>query len=218
MRTASADVDYHTRRPADLRTSCKSPRSFRSSGKAPPFLEVWPFCNPEGSGVLQFCTPKGLHRSAQGCCTRLPWETDDLRRPTPTGWWLSEGHNPFRVATQFAVGPKVAEYSNLGLWDATPFGVASTPTEVGLHALAMLQTFSLQTFNSYGVGASYPAYTTNIELLRSSGARSVVTQPSEITASRPGIKLNRPCWASTPELIAFHCDCKVTMRVFRCDP
>ena len=33
-----------------------------------------------------------------------------------------EGRNPFRVGTQSAVVPKVAEYGNLGLSDATPSG------------------------------------------------------------------------------------------------
>ena len=85
-------------------------------------------------------TAKGLRRSAaQGCSTKLPWGTV-RRRPTPNGVYGSvpkydahpilrcacaavpeahladgEGRNPFRVGTQFAVVPKVAEYSNLGL-------------------------------------------------------------------------------------------------------
>ena len=82
-------------------------------------------------------TPKGFYRSAQGCCTRLPWETDDdppnpngvmaqshitlipfsvvLVQQRPTLILVGQGQNPFRVRTRSAVVPKLAEYSNLGL-------------------------------------------------------------------------------------------------------
>ena len=85
------------------------------------------FFHPEGVASL---SPGLLYSATLG---------NGRRRPTPTGLWLSptynahpilrcasaavpeshladgEGRNPFRVGTQSAVVPKVAEYSNLGL-------------------------------------------------------------------------------------------------------
>ena len=93
-------------------------------------------------GVLKFghsvFTPKGLRRSAQGCCTRLPWETEHgaqpqrgygsdphmtlipfyvvLARQSPKLILLTETAATLSgLEQQFAVVPKVAEYSNLGL-------------------------------------------------------------------------------------------------------
>ena len=44
--------------------------------------------NPRRFGGLwsfAIFNPKGLRHSARGCRTRLPWEAEDVRRPTPNG-------------------------------------------------------------------------------------------------------------------------------------
>jgi len=92
-------------------------------------------------------SPKGIRPPAQGCCTRLPWERRRPVSPTPTGLWpslpaftdppdqivsnryrlLSSARRSRRARPQPRWGcedhrcysPKVAEYSNLGLWAAT---------------------------------------------------------------------------------------------------
>ena len=93
-------------------------------------------------------TPKGLHPSAQGCRTRLPWvawraedesvifnleEVAACTAPTSRRR-ASERHNPFGVGSHRAPGrPKVAEYGNLGLWDAIPLGLGpKCPTATNL--------------------------------------------------------------------------------------
>jgi hypothetical protein len=81
-------------------------------------------------------TPKGLHLSAQGCRTRLPWVTVAHRGrvsygATPTGSWppavtthlqhvlschLARETQPLWGWNPIAIRcPKVAEYGNLGL-------------------------------------------------------------------------------------------------------
>src|ERR1700692_3400722 len=87
--------------------------------------------------------PTGLHLTAQGCCTRLPWDRY-CARPNPGGVApgnsndeqpnvavLCSGHrshNPLGVAinNRLCVGaaiPRVAEYGNPGLRDSTPLGL-----------------------------------------------------------------------------------------------
>src|SRR5437867_4351211 len=89
-------------------------------------------------------TSKGLRPKAQGCCTRLPWDGGPRCVPTPTGlWplWLKDDEprkarhrvkfigrpQPFQgwrhrdlTRPRQAPSPRVAEYSNPGLRDATP--------------------------------------------------------------------------------------------------
>ena len=87
---------------------------------------------------LRLVTPKGLHLSAQGCRTRLPWVTVSRRVRVRCWWPTPEGLRPTaavtqrglvslfiipgaRGATPLGLGPvaiprpKVGEYDNLGL-------------------------------------------------------------------------------------------------------
>src|SRR5881296_3115268 len=81
------------------------------------------------SGRLEFgdltrAIPTGLHPTAQGCCTQLPWVSVRFDANLEGGcgiaargaWGLG---NPFRVRANLPRAPKVAEYGNLGLRFAT---------------------------------------------------------------------------------------------------
>ena len=106
-------------------------------------------------------TPKGLRPKAQGCCTQLPWEPNRaeaaLIQPTPKG--LRPCHinsaaafvvhrprtQPLRGWGQrvdgglFSRSPRVAAYSNPGLWDATPSGLRPVINTLPRHILDLLR-------------------------------------------------------------------------------
>ena len=84
-------------------------------------------------GHLTRAIPTGLHPTAQGCCTQLPWVSVRFDANLERGcgiaargaWGL---RNPFRVRANMPRAPKVAEYGNLGLCARTPLGLWFPPT------------------------------------------------------------------------------------------
>ena len=80
-------------------------------------------------------TPTGLCKPAQGCRTRLPWETNQVRRPNPNGVVTRlKVTTPSGLETNYAI-PKVAEYGNLGLSYTTPLGLFAATSRCGNKAV-----------------------------------------------------------------------------------